>query len=113
MSFSSPANDDYQSVQVQLDFPASQTRAEYNITIVDDNVIEDEESFQLLLFIPEVLTSIGVQYGPNTAATVTIMEDNGELVELCTSFLYACTTYGSVEYCLSLMFHRSFMDLCH
>ena len=37
------------------------------------------ESFQLLLSIPEDLISKGVQVGPNSAATVTIMDNDGEL----------------------------------
>lgn len=86
--FSSPANDDYQSVQLGLTFLPGQTKANYHITIVDDHVIEDMESFQLVLSIPDSLISIGVKYGPNTVATVTITEDNGELVELCTSLLH-------------------------
>ena len=84
MSFSSPADDDYQSVQLQLDVPAGQMRAEFNVTIVDDNVIEDEESFQLQLSVPDDIISKGVQVGPNQAATVTIMDNDGELMEMCT-----------------------------
>ena len=38
------------------------------------------ESFQLLLSIPEDLISKGVQVGPNSAATVTIMDNDGELI---------------------------------
>ena len=37
------------------------------------------ESFQLLLSIPEDLISKGVQVGPKSAATVTIMDNDGEL----------------------------------
>ena len=37
------------------------------------------ECFQLFLFIPEDLISKGVQVGPNTASTVTIMDNDGEL----------------------------------
>ena len=60
-------------------FPAGQTRAEFTVDITDDSVIEATESFQLLLSIPEDLISKGVQVGPNSAATVTIMDNDGEL----------------------------------
>ena len=62
-----------------LTFPAGQTRAEFTVDITDDNLIEAMESFQLLLSIAEDLISKGVQVGPNSAATVTIMDNDGEL----------------------------------
>ena len=63
-----------------LTFPAGQTRAEFTVDITDDNLIESMESFQLLLSIAEDLISKGVQVGPNSAATVTIMDNDGEVV---------------------------------
>ena len=63
-----------------LTFPAGQTRAEFTVVITDDNLIESMESFQLLLSIPEDFISKGVQVGPNSAATVTIMDNDGEVV---------------------------------
>ena len=71
--------DDFVSQQYQLSFPAGQTRAEFTVAIADDILIEAMESFQLLLSIPDSLISKGVQVGPNSAATVTIMDDDGEL----------------------------------
>ena len=79
-SFFSQGGDDFVSQQYQLDFPAGQTRAEFTVVITDDSLIEGTESFQLLLSIPEDLTSKGVQVGPNSAATVTIMDNDGEVV---------------------------------
>ncbi len=75
----SQGGDDFVSQQYQLDFPAGQTRAEFTVVITDDSLIEATESFQLLLSIPEDLISKGVQVGPNSASTVTIMDNDGEL----------------------------------
>ena len=79
MPVSSQGGADFVSQQFQLNFPAGETRADFNVTIIDDNVIENTESFQLLLSIPNNLTSKGVQVGPNAEATVTIMDNDGEL----------------------------------
>ena len=79
MPVSSQGGADFVSQQFQLNFPAGETRADFNVTILDDNVIENMESFLLLLSIPNNLTSKGVQVGPNSAATVTIMDNDGEL----------------------------------
>ena len=78
-------------MQLQLEFAAGETRKEFNVTIVDDNVIEDMESFQLSLSITDDIISKGVQLGPNAAATVTIMDNDGELIELCTRKCVYCT----------------------
>ena len=80
-SFSSPVGDDYQQVQLQIEFMPGDTRKEFNVSIVDDNMIEDLESFQLSLSITDDITSKGVQLGPNDTATVTIIDNDGELVE--------------------------------
>ena len=78
-SFFSQGGDDFVSQQFTLTFPAGQTRAEFTVAITDDSLIEAMESFQLLLSIPEDLISKGVQVGPKSAATVTIMDNDGEL----------------------------------
>ena len=79
MPVSSQGGSDFVSQQFQLNFPAGETRAEFNVSILDDNVIENMESFQLLLSIPDELISKGVQVGPNSATTVAIMDNDGEL----------------------------------
>ena len=78
-SFFSQGGDDFVSQQFTLTFPAGQTRAEFTVAITDDSLIEATEYFQLLLSIPEDLIFKGVQVGPNSAATVTIMDNDGEL----------------------------------
>ena len=89
--------DDFVSQEFQLDFPAGQTRVEFSVEITDDNLIEPMESFQLLLSIPDDLISKGAQVGPNSAATVTIMDNDGELVKL---YKYWLHTYKHT-YCTS------------
>ncbi len=89
----SPDGDDFVSQQYTLTFPAGQTRAEFTVVITDDNVIEAMESFQLLLSIPQNLTSKGVQVGPNSAATVTIMDNDGELYIVLHNCVHFCSTY--------------------
>ena len=74
------------SNEFQLDFPAGQTRVEFIVDITDDNVIETIESFQLVLSIPVDLISKGAQVGPNSASTVTIMDNDGELQSVHFSF---------------------------
>ena len=78
-SFFSQGGDDFVSQQYQLHFPAGQTRAEFTVVITNDDLIEAMETFQLLLSIPQDIISKGVQVGPNSAATVTIMDNDGEL----------------------------------
>ena len=78
-AFLSQGDDDFVSQRYQLVFSAGQTTAEFTVVITDDNLIEAMESFQLLLSIPEDLISKGVQVGPNSAATVTIMDNDGKL----------------------------------
>ena len=51
------------------------------------------ESFQLLLSIPQDLISKGVQVGPNAAATVTIMDNDGELYIVLHNGVHFCSTY--------------------
>ena len=90
---SSQGGVDFVSEQLELNFPAGERRVEFNVSILDDNVVENTESFQLLLSIPNNLTSKGVQVGPNAASTVTIMDNDGELVEL-----FTCMLHMSMEY---------------
>ena len=78
-SFFSQGGDVFVSQQYQLHFPAGQTRAEFTVVITNDDLIEAMETFQLLLSIPQDIISKGVQVGPNSAATVTIMDNDGEL----------------------------------
>lgn len=84
--FSSPGIVDFEPAQFLSSIPPGRTGAEFTITIVDDSLIEAMESFHLLLTIPDDIIAKGVQVGPISVATVTII-DNGELLELCTSLL--------------------------
>ena len=61
----------------------------------------EEESFLLALSISDDVTSKGVQLGPNARATVTIIDNDGELAETCTMQ----SLYATVP--ISLIFHRN------
>ena len=78
--FFSQGGDDFVSQQYQLVFPAGLTRADFTVVITNDDLSETMETFQLLLSIAEDLISKGVQVGPNSAATVTIIDNDGEVV---------------------------------
>lgn len=84
--FLSPGIVDFQAAPFLLSIPPGQTGAAFTVTIVDDSLIESMEFFRLLLSIPDDIIAKGVQVGPNSVATVTII-DNGELIGLCTSLL--------------------------
>ena len=91
VSFLHPVGDDYQLVVIELKFATGEKRKEVSVSMVDDNVIENMESFQLLLSITSDIISKGVQLGPNATATVTIKDNDGELIELCTRKCVYCT----------------------
>ena len=67
---------------LQLEFATGDKRKEVSVSIVDDNMIESMKSFQLSLSITSDhdIISKGVQLGPNAAVTVTIKDNDGELI---------------------------------
>ena len=65
---------------LQLEFATGDKRKEVSVSIMDDNMIEDMKSFQVSLSITSDIISKGVQLGPNAAATVTIKDNDGELI---------------------------------
>ena len=66
---------------LQLEFATGDKRKEVSVSIVDDNMIDEGmKSFQLSLSITSDIISKGVQLGPNAAATVTIKDNDGELI---------------------------------
>ena len=67
---------DYVSVSYTVTFPAGKTHATLNISIYDDNVFEDNESFTLTIN-PSSLPS-GVTSGNPVETTVTIVDNDGK-----------------------------------
>ncbi|MEM7113154.1 MAG: Calx-beta domain-containing protein, partial [Chloroflexota bacterium] len=66
------AGEDYTSVNGTLVFPAGDTSETFNVPILDDGIIDDQETINLTLFNP-----INVTLGAISSATVTIGDDEG------------------------------------
>ena len=48
----------------------------FNITIINDNVLEDDETFHLAIVIPDMLPNI-IIHGENDQAVMTIVNTGG------------------------------------
>ena len=72
--------DDYRGREFPVFFPAGETKANFSIPIVDDNIFEFDENFFITLEIPQPAANIGVMRGQPFQATVTITDDEGECV---------------------------------
>ena len=68
--------DDYDSGPYNVTFSAMETRILFNISIIDDDESEDNETFNLI--IDESSLSKGVTVGMTSQATVTIVNDDCE-----------------------------------
>ena len=64
-------------------FGSTDTRAIVNVAIVDDNVSEDQEVFQLVLIISPSLQEIGIAKGTPSVADALIVDDDGNCVVFC------------------------------
>lgn len=69
--------EDYKGKEFSAFFPAGETKASFNITIVDDNVFEPDEYFSLTLEIPQPALDIGVMGGDPCIANSTITSNDG------------------------------------
>ena len=69
---------DYNSGPYNVTFPIGSTNASFNITIVDDNVLEDDEMFNISI------TSItnGHTVGTPAVATVTIIDTTSKYIRI-------------------------------
>jgi len=61
-------------------FGPNDTHATVNVTIIDDNVAEDQEVFQLLLIIAPSVEELGIEKGTPYVADVLIVDDDGKYV---------------------------------
>ena len=69
---------DYAGEGFSVAFPIGDTVICFNITIVDDDVVEESEHFSLHLEIPDKAASSGITVGTQYAtANVTIVNDDG------------------------------------
>ena len=55
--------------------PAGQSSTNFTVTIIDDAILEEEEVFNLALFIPPFPASLGI-HSASGVATVTITDDD-------------------------------------
>ena len=94
---------DYDSGPYNITFPAGTTSVPFNVSITDDNILEDDENFLLtvdLFSLPDrVIASDPYQ------ATVTIVDKDGKL-----------TVMAQIRYCvhrLSCKFYSFFASSLH
>ena len=69
---------DYTAGDYPVIFPAGSTKENFSIPIVDDDIVELDETFFLTLVIPQPAQDIGVMRADPYMATVTIINDDGE-----------------------------------
>ena len=71
--------EDYRGGQFSVFFPPGENRINFNVSIINDDVIElDDESFTLVLEIPEAAAALRVVQGSPATATVNILDDDSE-----------------------------------
>ena len=51
-----------------------------NVSIIDDNVVEDQEMFQLLLVVPSPAENVGITAGSPHVANAVILDNEGKNV---------------------------------
>ena len=67
---------DYTSGPYSVTFPAGVTSVLFNISINDDNIVEDNETFMLTI---NSSLATGVMVGNPSQATMTIVDNDGKL----------------------------------
>ena len=70
---------DYTSGRYNVTIPTGETTAAFNVPIKDDDILEGDETFMLTID-PSLPT--GVKLGTPSEATVTIMNDDRELIQI-------------------------------
>ena len=70
---------DYTSGQYNVTIPTGQTTAAFNVPIKDDDIYEENETFMLTI---DSSLPTGVTLGTPSEATVTIMNDDRELIQI-------------------------------
>ena len=70
--------EDYTGGDYPVIFPAGSTKENFSIPIVDDDIVELDETFFLTLVIPQPAQDIGVMRADPYTAIITIMNDDGE-----------------------------------
>jgi hypothetical protein len=68
---------DYMAIHQRIVFQPQDTEHNVTILIIDDNVLEEDEAFQLELSVPEGEPVTLLQ--PNHVAVIKILNDDGKL----------------------------------
>ena len=69
-------NEDYISVPIVVTIPAGKTSASFDVAIIDDNLMEGNKSFSVIIDQSSLPSSVTV--GMPDQATVTIVDDDGK-----------------------------------
>ena len=70
--------EDYRGAQFSVFFPPGENNISFNVSIINDDVIELDERFALDLEIPEAAAALRVVRGSPDTATVNILDDDSE-----------------------------------
>ena len=71
-----PENDDFNSTSQTATITAGSSSSTVNITVVDDNIVEGDETFTMNLSVPNVSR---IMAGAITMATATIIDTSSRL----------------------------------
>ena len=85
---------DYIGQTLNVTIPAGESSANFTVTITDDAILEEEELFNLAVFIPPFPASLGIQSA--AYATVTITDDDFLTVQFAESSYYVSEGAGEV-----------------
>ena len=85
---------DYTGGLYNVTFAQGSSEAELYIPIVNDGILEPEESFTATLSVPEEAAQLGVKPGNDSEATVTITDDDSKIVNFSPTE-YSVTEDGS------------------
>ena len=77
---STASDEDIDSTQMLLaSFGPNDITSVVNVSIVDDNIVEDQEIFQLLLVVPSPAENIGITAGSPHVANAVILDNDGNV----------------------------------
>ena len=89
--------EDYDSGPYSVKFDAGITEATLNVSIVDDNILEESEKFYLAVNVPSLPDKVSVS--DRGQATVTIVDDDGKYMH--TTYIIEGMFTGELFQCFS------------
>ena len=84
-----------------MTIPASQTNVSQQVPIVQDDKAEGGEQFQAQLTIPSASADLGISVGDDDTAVITILDDDGVLVEFSPTWYTVSEGDGNVTLTLT------------